>query len=225
MLVMVIMLGCDSRGIGVETHDDLRIDGGFQDGGQPDPPLNDATTSTLDGAIIPTDPCAPMDAYLPPHIRCDDPVILGWMWNGELCSPVQCYCEGTDCDRLYPTKSKCLEDRAPYCLPKPGCLEHGYEDCEADSECEELYFGGGCLDLEEYCDWERSEDGFLICFERGWTCVPSEEQCSDRSREQCHGDCYWWEWQNESCFSQMGEEECCIFQGFGFCTPVATNNI
>jgi hypothetical protein len=76
----------------------------------------------------PADPeCPPMDA------RGDDPTcgsVIGYAYDGGICGPVYCSCQGADCDNLFNTMQAC--DHAYYdCYAKVGmfrgCVSH--EDC------------------------------------------------------------------------------------------------
>lgn len=207
MLLLGLGVGSCTRGLGSGSQ----RDGGTTDGRIIDPPQGDATVTM--------DPCAPMEAQLPPNVRCGDPTPIGWMWNGEACHGIPCACEGADCDRLYATESHCLQARAPACLPPPRCLGLNYEECEARQDCEVEYFGGGCMNLDD-CEPGGPGEGQWICWERGIVCLPVGDPCNERSREECHGECYWWERTMEHCFAGLDAPDCCITESYGVCTPL-----
>lgn len=204
--------GCGSRGLRADTQGDGGPpDGALSDGALPDGVAPDAT--------VPPGSCAPMDAMLPPNVRCGDPTPIGWTWTGTGCYGIPCACEGADCDRLYATEALCMADRAPACLPPPDCLGLDYQTCEDRPDCQVVFYGGGCIDLDT-CEWGGPSDGNWLCWEQGIVCLPSGAPCSDRGPAECDGDCYWWEHRTEHCFSDMGEGECCFEEGYGYCAPL-----
>lgn len=189
--------GCKGRGLG--SHYDGLSDSGLPVDSGADP----------DGARL--DPCAPMDAVETGDL-CHD--TLGYKWNGTSCEPLLCGCEGEDCDDLYPTKSGCLSQRAPACLPAPACLELGYEECLEEAGCQVVLYGGGCMNLDD-CSWGGPGGDNWLCWERGLVCLPADHPCTQMPRSECEGECYWWEREQTVCF-----EGCCVSETYGYCAPV-----
>ncbi|MDY0000217.1 MAG: hypothetical protein RBU30_02865 [Polyangia bacterium] len=213
LLAVALTMGCGTRGLGY----DLDRDSGVTDGSQGDGRAPDGAQG--DGSIS-QDQCAPMEARQDPAVRCDGGDPIGWTWTGWGCLGIPCACEGADCAALYGTEGACLSARAPACLPPPDCLGLGWEACEERTDCQAVLYGGGCIDLDS-CEMGGPTDGNWLCWERGFVCLPAGAPCSDLPYGQCDGDCYWWERRSTHCFGDMGDGDCCVEEGYGFCAPIS----
>lgn len=159
------------------------------------------------------DLCAPMDAKeMGPFDYSESP--LGYSWTGTSCEAIWYGCQGKDCNDLYPLESDCLSDRAPSCLASPACLGLDYEECIERAECRVELYGGGCLNLDD-CSWDMPQGDHWVCWEQGIACLPADHVCTQRSRADCAGECYWWEHEQEGCF-----EGCCVTESYGYCAPI-----
>jgi hypothetical protein len=160
-------------------------------------------------------PCAPMAAHSGPS--CDEPGIVGYTWTGTACEPVWCECLGEDCGALHGTQAECYAALPAECVEGDECEAQDYPTCQDRQDCQLLWYGGACLNLED-CSNTIPEDGDWICWEQGFRCVPSDHPCNQRGPGDCDGECYWREGRQELCI-----EGCCVEESWGYCAalPVA----
>jgi hypothetical protein len=206
VMVMALVVGCGGRNLGAGDDDDGGV--GNDDGGT----ASDAQPLVVDAEV--EDPCLPMEAT-GAMTACDDPApVVGWAWDGSCCVPIHCVCVGPDCDRLHPTESDCASAHVPECISPSPCAQWNYPECEDQPGCEIIYYGGGCFNLAD-CSPEGGDPDDWMCVERAIACVPVNQPCNDRERTACDGDCFWVQHDSELCF-----EQCCIDEGYGYCTSL-----
>jgi hypothetical protein len=196
--------GCGSQGIGSRDRQDL------------DASVFDGTTAT-DGSIPDGDTpmsCEAQDA-VEVLICTGEPTVLGYRWVGDGCEPIRCACDGADCDELFETESECMSSHPASCLPPSGCASLEFEECEASQECMLLFYGGGCINVET-CSRDFDDEEAVLCWERGYACVPADHPCNQKPAAECHGDCYWREYADSFCVS----EECCVEESYGYCAAL-----
>ena len=206
-LFMVATFGCGGRSMGAGDSD-----GGIRTDALTDALPDAQTDARSDGATA--DPCAPMDASGDLAVVCREQSPRGYAWDGTTCVAIWCACQGDDCGALYVTENLCWAARAPACLPAHACLNQPYESCTERADCQVVWYGGGCFDLDTCSAGGPDSDNWL-CWEQGIACVPADHPCTQRSRGDCDGACYWWEQSQEVCF-----EACCLEESYGYCAPV-----
>jgi len=217
LLLSGLLAACGGRGLGGEPGDagTNTNQNTNQNGNQ------NQNVNVPDAQVV--DPCAAMDAQLPPNVRCGDPTPIGWSWNGTACVGIPCECEGADCGALYASEALCYAARAPACLPADECQSLEYDACDERTDCQVVWYGGGCIDLDTCEPGGPGEDNWL-CWEQGIACVPADQPCNQLDRGDCDGDCYWWEHRQEACFGDTGNEECCVQESWGYCAALPEHN-
>jgi len=98
--------------------------------------------------------------------------LVGYAWNGSSCTDIQCGCEGSECDDIYPTRAACERD---YAECAPPCSRMQTEPTNLD-----------CLALTGFT-WTGVECRSLVCGCEGKDCdllYPTMEAC-DAAHRAC----------------------------------------